>query len=136
MKYLAMFSLTLLALAVLIAGSTVAQVQVPLVFQTGSSPLPGDTSLTILIQTSTDSLFNGNLTQSGWLKCQPDSQFTYNAFFPGHYPKYDLLLEGQAQSRYNLFQLVICLSFHSQYQAAYSGFVIDTCFHLSKCWGR
>ncbi len=82
MKHLATFSLTLLALTVFIVGSTAAQVKVPLVFQTGSNPVPGDTSLTILIQTSTDSLFNGNLTESGWLTCQPNSQVTYNASFP------------------------------------------------------
>ena len=82
MKHLATFSLTLLALAVFTVGGTVAQVQVPLVFQTGSNPLPGDTSLSILIQTATDSLFTQNLNQSSWLKCQPNSQFTYNATFP------------------------------------------------------
>jgi len=98
MKHLATFSLTLLALAVLIAGSTVAQVQVPLIFQTGSNPVPGDTSLTILIQTSTDSLFNGNLTQSGWLKCQPNSQFTYNGTFPDTIPSMTYYWRGRLRA--------------------------------------
>ena len=82
MKCIEMF---LLIFILLTAGGS-AEVQVPLVFQTCSTSLSGDTLYSIQIQTSTDSLFIGNLTQSGWLSCQPDSQFTYNASFPDSLP--------------------------------------------------
>jgi hypothetical protein len=82
MKHLATFSLTLLVITTFAVGSTVGAIQVPLVFQTGANPVPGDTSLVIQIQTAADSLFTQNLSQSNWLKCQPYSQFTYNATFP------------------------------------------------------
>jgi len=71
----------LLIYILLTAGGS-AEIQVPLVFQTGSTSLPGDTLYSIQIQTSTDSLFIGTLTQSDWLSCESDSQFTYNASFP------------------------------------------------------
>ena len=98
MKHLATFSLTLLVLGVFAVGSTFGAIQVPLVFQTGANPVPGDTSLVIQIQTATDSLFTRNLNQSGWLKCQPYSQFTYNATFPDTIPSMTYYWRGRLRA--------------------------------------
>lgn len=71
-----------LLIYILLTAVGSAEVQIPLVFQTSSTTIPGDSLCSIQIQTSTDGLFIGDLTQSGWLSCEPDSQFTYNASFP------------------------------------------------------
>jgi len=98
MKHLATFSLTLILLAVFLVGSGLGTVQVPLVFQTGSNPIPGDTSLTIQIQTATNNQFSQNLNQSNWLKCQPNSQFTYNASFPDTIPSMTYYWRGRLKA--------------------------------------
>jgi len=91
MKCIISFLLTFILLSAVVS----AEVQVPLVFQTCSTSLPGDTLYSIQIQTSTDSLFIGNLTQSGWLSCQPNSQFTYYASFPDTLPSATYFWRGR-----------------------------------------
>jgi len=84
----------LLIYILLTAGGS-AEVQIPLVFQTCSTSLSGDTLYSIQIQTSTDSLFIGNLTQSSWLSCQPNTQFTYYASFPDSLPSATYFWRGR-----------------------------------------
>jgi hypothetical protein len=77
MRYIVSFLLAFILLSTVVS----AEIQIPLVFRTCSSSSPEDTLYSIQIQTSTDSLFIGDLTQSNWLSCQPNSQFTYYASF-------------------------------------------------------
>lgn len=77
MRYLA----TLFLMLFFLFGSSSAQVQVPLTFQTSESP-ESTGVFNIQVQTSTDSSFYDILEESSWLSCEENSQFTYLATFP------------------------------------------------------